>query len=56
MVFMVQNMVMMQVISHLFLGFVLVKVLFPLTNGFNRMLQHGLDLSNLEPSYVSNVS
>ena len=56
MVFMVQNMVMMQGISHFFLGFVLVKFLFPLTNGFKQMFQRGLDLSTLETSYVSNVS
>jgi len=37
MVFMVQNMVMMQGISHFFKGFVLVKVPFPLTNGFKMM-------------------
>ena len=53
---MVQNMVMIQGISHFFHGFVLVKVLFPLTNGFKKMFQCGLDLSNLETSYVSSVS
>jgi len=56
MVFMVQNMVMMQGISHFFHGFVLVKVPFPLTNGFKQMFQRGLDLSTLETSYVSSVS
>ena len=56
MVFMVQNMVMMQGISHFFKGFVLVKVPFPLTNGFKMMFQRGLDLSTLETSYVSSVS
>ena len=56
MVFTVRNMVVMQGISHFFHGFVLVKVLFPLTNGFKRIFQRGLDLSNLETSYVSNVS
>ena len=55
-IFMVQNMVMMQSISHFFLGFVLVKVLFPLMNGFKQMFQRGLDLSTLETSYVSDVS
>ena len=56
MVFMVQNMVMMQGISHFFLGFFIVKILFPLTNGFKQMFQRGLDLFTLETSYVSNVS
>jgi len=56
MAFMVQNMVMMQGISHFFKGFVLVKVPFPLTNGFKMMFQRGLDLSTLETSYVSSVS
>jgi hypothetical protein len=35
-VFMVQNMVMMQGISFFFQGFVLLKVPFPLTNGFSK--------------------
>jgi hypothetical protein len=56
MVFMVQNMVMMQGISHFFQGFVLLKVPFPLTNGFKQMFQRGLDLSTLDTSYVSSVS
>ena len=49
-------MVMMQGISHFFHGFILVKFLFPLTNGFKQIFQHGLDLSTLETSYVSNVN
>mmetsp|Transcript_21517 Transcript_21517/g.26612 ORF Transcript_21517/g.26612 Transcript_21517/m.26612 type:complete len:306 (-) Transcript_21517:155-1072(-) len=56
MVFMVQNMVMMQGISHFFKGYVLLKVPFPLTNGFKMMFQRGLDLTTLETSYVSSVS
>ena len=46
----------MQGISHFFHGFVPVKVLFPLMNGFKQIFQRGLDLSTLETSYVSNVS
>ena len=56
MVFMVQNMVMMQGISHFFHVFVLVKFPFPLTIGFKQMFQRGLDLSTIETSYVSRVS
>lgn len=57
MVFMVQNMVMMQGISHFFQGYVLLRVPFPLTNGFKQMFQRGLhDLSTLDTSYVSSVS
>lgn len=55
-VFMVQNMVMMQGISFFFQGYVLLKVPFPLTNGFKMMFQRGLDLSTLDTSYVSSVS
>mmetsp|Transcript_19599 Transcript_19599/g.25701 ORF Transcript_19599/g.25701 Transcript_19599/m.25701 type:complete len:313 (+) Transcript_19599:166-1104(+) len=56
MAFMVQNMVMMQGISHFFQGFVLVKVPFPLTQGFKGMFQRGLNLGTLDTSYVSSVS
>jgi hypothetical protein len=53
---MVQNMIMMQGISHFFRGYILVKVPFPLTTGFKQMFQRGLDLNNLDTSYVSSVS
>lgn len=54
---MVQNMIMMQGISHFFRGFVLVRVPFPLTRGFKQMFQRGLyDLNTLDTSYVSSVS
>lgn len=57
MVFMVQNMVMMQGIQHFFSGFILLKIPFSLTAGFKNMFQKGLaDLPDLEPSYVSSVS
>lgn len=58
MAFMVQNMVMMQGISHFFQGFILLKVPFPLTRGFKMMFQKGLGemSSNLDTSYVSSVS
>ena len=54
--FMVQNMVMMQGISYFFQGYVLLKVPFPLTQGFKMMFQRGLDLNSLDTSYVSSVS
>lgn len=56
MAFMVQNMVMMQGIQYFFQGYVIIKVPFPLTNGFKQMFQRGLDLSTLDTSYVSSVS
>ena len=57
MVFMVQNMVMMQAIQHFFSGFILLKVPFSLTMGFKQMFQRGLEgLTNLDTSYVSSVS
>jgi ER membrane protein complex subunit 3 len=57
MVFMVQNMVMMQGIQHFFSGFILLKIPFPLTVGFKSMFQRGLaSLPDLEPSYVSSIS
>ncbi|GKY90377.1 hypothetical protein MPSEU_000011700 [Mayamaea pseudoterrestris] len=57
MVFMVQNMVMMQGIQHFFSGFILLKVPFPLTLGFKSMFQRGIaELPDLESSYVSSIS
>ncbi|KAG7341812.1 integral membrane protein DUF106 [Nitzschia inconspicua] len=57
MVFMVQNMVMMQGIQYFFSGFILLKVPFHLTMGFKQMFQRGLEgLTDLDTSYVSSVS
>jgi hypothetical protein len=57
MVFMVQNMAMMQAIQHFFSGFILLKVPFSLTMGFKQMFQRGLEgLTTLDTSYVSSVS
>lgn len=53
---MLQNMVLMQGISYLFQGFILVKVPFVLSNGFKHMFQRGLDITNLDTSYVSSIS
>mmetsp|Transcript_1246 Transcript_1246/g.2736 ORF Transcript_1246/g.2736 Transcript_1246/m.2736 type:complete len:340 (-) Transcript_1246:1304-2323(-) len=58
MVFMVQNMVMMQGIQHFFSGFIMLKIPFALTAGFKTMFQKGLadSMPDLDPSYVSSVS
>jgi ER membrane protein complex subunit 3 len=57
MVFMVQNMVMMQGIQYFFSGFILLKVPFHLTMGFKQMFQRGMEgLTDLDTSYVSSVS
>lgn len=56
MAFMVQNMVMMQAIQHFFSGFILLKVPFSLTMGFKQMFQKGLEMVQLDTSYVSSVS
>jgi len=49
-------MVMMNGISYFFKGYVLVKIPFPLTQGFKGMFQRGLELQTLDTSYVSSVS
>ena len=56
MAFMVQNMVMMQAINHFFSGFILLKVPFSLTAGFKQMFQRGIEMSQLDTSYVSSIS
>lgn len=53
---MLQNMILMHGISYLFQGYILVKVPFFLSNGFKHMFQRGLDISNLDTSYVSSIS
>ena len=56
MAFMIQNMVMMQAINHFFSGFILLKVPFSLTMGFKQMFQRGIEISQLDTSYVSSIS
>ena len=58
MVFMVQNMVMMQGIQYFFSGFIMLKIPFALTSGFKSMFQRGLadSMPDLDPSYVSSIS
>ena len=52
----IPNVVLMGWISYFFSGFVIVKIPFPLTNAFKMMMQRGIDLKSLNPSYVSSLS
>ncbi|KAG5183377.1 integral membrane protein DUF106-domain-containing protein [Tribonema minus] len=54
--FVVTNMFMGAFSSYFMAGFVMVKVPFPLTSRFKVMLQRGVEISTLDPSYVSSVS
>merc|ERR1719158_1565383 len=42
-------------VSHLFSGFLVAKTPFPLTFQFKSMLQRGVEVSALEPGYVSSL-
>jgi len=42
-------------VSHLFSGFLVAKTPFPLTFQFKSMLQRGVEVSSLEPGYVSSL-
>eukprot|EP00474_Spongospora_subterranea_P002112 CRZ02570.1 hypothetical protein [Spongospora subterranea] len=52
----IPNMLSMAWISYFFSGFILVKLPFPLTQSFKGMLQQGISISHLDPSYVSSLS
>ncbi len=54
--FVATNALMMGFSGHFFGGFILVHLPFPLTNRFKVMLQSGIELTTLDPSYVSSVS
>jgi hypothetical protein len=49
-------MVMFQGIGNLFQGFVLAQVPFPLGVKFKAMLQYGIYVAALDPTYVSSMS
>jgi hypothetical protein len=52
----VSNLLLYSWVDSFFSGFVAVKLPFPLTNGFKDMLQRGIDLTSLDPTYVSSLS
>jgi len=52
----IPNMLLMAWVSYFFSGFVLVKLPFGSTDRFKSMLQRGIFLRSLDPSYVSSLS
>jgi hypothetical protein len=54
--YMVPNMIMMNLFSTFFGGFVIAKFPFPLSARFKGMAQRGVDIDNLEASYVTSLS
>ncbi len=54
--FVATNAIMMGFSGYFFGGFILVHLPFPLTNRFKVMLQSDIELTTLDPSYVSSVS
>merc|ERR1712039_322302 len=55
MFFMVSQGLLAYWVSHLFSGFLVAKTPFPLTFQFKGMMQRGVDVSALEPGYVSSL-
>eukprot|EP01083_Nonionella_stella_P083939 232184_1 len=55
-VMIMSNMVSMAWVSYFFSGFVLVKLPFNMADNFKPMLQRGIQLGSLDPSYVSSLS
>lgn len=43
-------------VNYFFSGFILAKVPFPLTQKFRGMMQNGVDMENLDVTYVSGLS
>jgi hypothetical protein len=52
----VPNMLQFGWVSYFFSGFVIVYLPFPLTDRFKSMLQRGIMLKSLDPSYASSIS
>merc|ERR1719422_245196 len=55
MFFMVSQGLLAYWVSHLFSGFLVAKTPFPLTFQFKSMMQRGVEVSSLEPGYVSSL-
>ena len=53
---MLPSIAMMTFVQHFFSGYVMSKVPFPLTPKFKAMLQQGVQLTTLDPTYVSSLS
>jgi ER membrane protein complex subunit 3 len=49
-------MVMFQAIGAVFAGFIIAQIPFPLGIKFKTMLQYGISVTALDPSYVSSMS
>eukprot|EP01095_Lingulamoeba_sp_RSL-Kostka_P011035 TRINITY_DN409_c0_g1_i1.p1 TRINITY_DN409_c0_g1~~TRINITY_DN409_c0_g1_i1.p1 ORF type:complete len:245 (+),score=62.30 TRINITY_DN409_c0_g1_i1:117-851(+) len=56
MAFAVSQMLLLGWVNHFFSGFLIVKLPFPLTLAFKTMLQRGMNIVDLDPSYVSALS
>merc|ERR1712151_202863 len=55
MFFMVSQGLLAYWVSHLFSGFLVAKTPFPLTFQFKSMMQRGVEVSSLEPGYISSL-
>lgn len=55
-VFMIPNFAMMSLVSHFFSGFVIAKVPFALSSRFKGLTQKGVDIDDLDVSYVTSLS
>merc|ERR1719420_1344844 len=55
MFFMISQGVLAYWVSHLFSGFLVAKTPFPLTFQFKSMMQRGVEVTSLEPGYVSSL-
>lgn len=56
MTMLIPQMLLMAWVNHFFSGFVIIKLPFSLTAQFKTMLQRGVEMSSLDPAYVSALS